>query len=101
MSIDLNNPLDFTVENVRKMIASGDNNRHAQIRVDKSGIAFLSKSVGNDGTEGQWAFTVETFSAQSDHVGEAASQNDAWVQTVYDILRDNWPNPTSKHIDDF
>ena len=79
MTIDLNDPLDFTLDNVRILIAQGDDRYHSQIRVDHGGIAELSKSVGNDGTEEEWAFSIEIFGAQSDKVGEAASQDEEWV----------------------
>ena len=101
MAIDLNDPLDFTVDNVRKLIASGDDRFHSQVRVSKTGIATLNKSVGNDGTEDDWALSMEIFSAQSDQVGEQASRDDVWVERVYKALRKNWPNPASKYIGDF
>jgi hypothetical protein len=75
MTIDLNDPLDFTLESVRNLIATGDNRYHAQIRVNHGGITELSKSVGNDGTEKDWLFSIESFGAQSDKVGVAAGWN--------------------------
>ena len=101
MKVDLNDPLDFTLESVRNLIAEGDNRYHSQIRVNHGGIAELSKSVGNDGTEQEWAFSIQNFGAQSDKVGEAASQDEAWVGRIYKALDDNWPNPTSTHVDLF
>jgi hypothetical protein len=101
MKVDLSDPKEFTTDNIRRLIASGDNRYHSQIRVNHGGIAELSKSVGNDGKKKKWAFSISIFGAQSDKVGEAASQDEAWVKRIYDALRKNWPEPSSKHIDDF
>jgi len=98
MTIDLNDPVDFTVDNVRKLIASGSDRSHTQIRVSKDGIAYLSNTVGADQTD-DLAFRLETFSVESDYVGEKASKDDAWVERVYKALKNNWPEPTSTYID--
>lgn len=100
MKIDLNDPLDFTLENVRRMIASASDRTHTQIRVTKAGIAYISTQVGAEDTD-DVAFRAEIFSADSDYVGEAASSDDAWVRRVYDLLDKNWPNPTCEYVDEF
>lgn len=100
MTIDLNDPQEFTIEKVRQLIASASDRTNVQLRVSKSGVAFISMTVGNSETD-DLAFRLETFSAGSDHVGEAASQNDDWVKRVYDALEGNWPNPTADYIEFF
>ncbi len=100
MTIDLNDPLDFTVDSVRKLIASGDDSSNSQLRVSKVGIASLSNIVGADQND-DLAFRLETWIAGNDYVGEAASQDEEWVDRVHDVLKDNWPNPTSTCIDLF
>ena len=100
MTIDLNDPLKFTVDNVRKLIASGNDRSHSQLRVSETGIAYLSDTVGGDQID-DLAFRLETFSAGRDYVGEAASRDEEWVERVYKALKDNWPNPTSTYIDLF
>jgi hypothetical protein len=97
MTINLNN---LTIDDVRQLIASASDETNVQIRVTKDGVAYISTTVGSEDTDGL-AFRFETFSAGSDHVGEAASQDDAWVQRIYEALKKNWPNPTSEYIDEF
>ena len=97
MSINLNN---FTIDDVRQLIASASDETNVQIRVTKGGVAFISKTVGGDDTD-DLAFRFETFSAGSDHVGEAAAQDNDWVERIYDALKKNWPNPTADYIDEF
>ena len=95
MKVDLNDPKEFTPDNIRRLIASGDDRRNTQLRVGKDGIAYISNIVGNDQTDNV-AVRMETFSAESGNVGEIASQNCEWVEQVYDTLRKNWPNPPSE-----
>lgn len=38
MKINLNNPKEFTIENVRALIASEDETVHTQFRVNKDGF---------------------------------------------------------------
>ena len=45
ITIDLNNPAEFTVDNVARLLASVDDSRHRQLRVTKAGIAFMSDVV--------------------------------------------------------
>lgn len=97
MNVNLNN---FTIDDVRQLIASASDETNVQLRVTKDGVAYISKTVGGEDT-GDLAFRFETFSAGSDHVGESAAQDDAWVQRVYDALNKNWPNPTGEFIDEF
>jgi len=100
MTIDLNDPADFTVENLRCLIASGVDSSNSQLCVSKAGIASLINTVGFDEPD-NLAFRIETWIAGNDYVGEAASQNDDWVGRLYKALENNWPNPTSTIIDLF
>ncbi|MBC54496.1 MAG: hypothetical protein CMQ34_11745 [Gammaproteobacteria bacterium] len=90
MKVNLEDPDSFTLENVRKLIASKDDSEHRQIRVTKTGVAFLSDEVGNINTDGL-AFRLETFSAGNGYTGEEASKDEDWVKRVYKALSDNWP----------
>jgi hypothetical protein len=42
-TINLNDPSDFTLDNVRLMIAGADDGRRNQIRVTRDGVAFVSE----------------------------------------------------------
>ena len=46
MQIGLKDPSQLTLDNVRALIASKDDSEHRQLRVSKSGIAYLSDAVG-------------------------------------------------------
>lgn len=98
MHIDLNNPEQFTLEAVRELLASGDGRIHNQLRVSRAGQAWLSPVVGGRELEGL-AFRLETWAAGSGCVGAQAAVDERWVQQVFNVLRDNWPNPSSDYID--
>jgi hypothetical protein len=100
IEIDLNNPNEFTLENVRQLIRAGDVNRNSQIRVRNDGTAYLSYVVGNQQLEGL-QFRLETFSAGSGYVGIQASEDDAWIEQVFRSLERNWSNKRSGYIDYF
>ncbi len=98
MSIDLNQP--FTTEDVKQLIASKDDSAHRQLRVTDLGIAFLSDDYGNLEIDGL-AFRLETWLAGNSYTGTKAAEDQAWVKSVENVLRANWPNPTSTYIDMF
>ncbi|MBL4898630.1 MAG: hypothetical protein JKX76_03160 [Colwellia sp.] len=100
MIINLNNPSEITIDNVRRLIASGDPSKHAQIRVKKNGELYLSLIVGGDDTN-DLAFRLETFSAHSDNVGKDAAKCKKWVQRIYNAITKNWPIPTDEYIELF
>jgi coproporphyrinogen III oxidase len=100
MRINLNDPNEFTIENVRKLIASHDDSVHTQFRVTKDGYLFLSERVGNRNLEGI-LFRLETNSSYAGYVGINASKNDHWVSCIYNVVKKNWPTPSSSYIDLF
>jgi hypothetical protein len=97
MTINLNDPEELTLEKVSQFIASCDDSAHRQIRVTQGGIAFISDSVGADHTEGI-AFRLETYVANNGYLGVEAAQDANWVRQIYDVLKTNWPEPTSSYI---
>lgn len=98
MKIDLNQP--FTTEDVAALLASKDDSRHRQLRVDKNGVAFLSDEVGAQSLEGL-AFRLETWNAGGGYTGPKAATDAGWVKRIEDALRKNWPNPAGTYIDWF
>jgi len=100
MRIDLNDPVQFTKENVAKLIASKDDSTHTQFRVSKDGYLYLSEAVGNKDLENV-LFRLETNSAGSDLVGIDASKNDAWVTRIYEAMKKHYPKPMGSYIDVF
>lgn len=100
MRINLNDPNDFTRENVSKLIASGNDSQNNQMRVDNDGYAYLSDKIGNQDID-DLRFRLETFVADNGYVGEDAARDSRWVDRIYKVLDRNWPEPQSTYIDDF
>lgn len=98
MQINLNDSNDFTLENVRALIASGTDDTPSQIRVSKDGMAFLSKTIGNIDTD-DLAFRLETYMAGNGYVGAEAAKDAGFITRIYECLKENWPNPSSTYID--
>lgn len=98
MEINLNNQKEFTIENLKALIAQGNDSINTQFRVTDDGLLFISEVVGNKELDGI-LFRFETNTAG--HVGEVASKNNLWVDRIFQALKDNWPNPTSKLIINF
>lgn len=100
MTIDLNEPEELTLEQVRKLIASCDDSVHRQLRVTQGGTVFISDTVGASHLEGI-ALRLETWVAGNDYLGVKASQDNEWVQRIYNVLRRNWPEPTDSYLDNY
>ncbi len=98
MKLDLNNPKEFTLEGVRKLIASREDDRNLQLRVTNSGITYISESAGAESIE-DLAFRFVTFDESNGWMGVAASKDDKWVSRVYKAMQKNWPIPSSTHLD--
>lgn len=98
MEIDLNQPGALNRQAVKQLIASVNDSTHAQLRVTRDGIAFISTTdIGNQNTDGL-LFRFETWCAGNDYVGLKAASDDSWVDQVYNDLRQNWPTPQSSFI---
>ena len=99
MQIDLNDPGALTNEAVRQLLASASDEKHTQLRVTKTGIAYISSGVvaGTD-IEGL-LFRLETWAAGSGYVGKVAASDQVWVMQIYNALKENWPNPPFDYID--
>lgn len=98
MQIDLNDPAQLTLEQVRQLLAEGNDRIHNQLRVTRGGSAYLSQVTGGRELEGL-LFRLETWAAGSGCVGSVAAADDRWVQQVYNVLSSNWPKPASDYID--
>lgn len=97
MQINLNDPNELTLENVREFIRSGDAT-HTQIRATEEGVAYLSKAVGAQNLEGV-RFRFGTFDAGNGYVGEGAANDDDWVNDVYNGLVRVWSSGQRGYID--
>jgi hypothetical protein len=96
-TIDLNDPEQFTRENVAKLVGSVLDSQNWQLRVTKQGIAYLSDVTGNRDIE-NLAFRLETWGARNNYVGFQAAHDDRWINAVFKDLRENWPNPKDTYI---
>jgi len=100
MKINLNDPSDFTLENVKKLIASGDDSIDTQFRVTTDGFLFISTSVGTEDLDGI-LFRLESNVAFNGWVGKDASEDEEWVERIFEAVKKNWPSPNDDYIDDF
>src|ERR1700712_5403883 len=97
MKINLNNPEEFTRENVKKVIAAGDNSRNTQYRVDKNGYFFLSTDTGNENRKDILISFATNFDGDTT-VGPDAT-DDWWVDYIYKSLKRNWLRSIPTYID--
>lgn len=98
VTIDLNDPDDFTIENVSRLIGSQVDTQNWQLRVTKQGIAYLSEVTGSRDLDNV-ALRFETWGTGNNYVGFQAAHDERHVSYVYDNLRENWPRPKTTFID--
>ncbi|WP_348738093.1 hypothetical protein [Pseudomonas rhodesiae] len=100
MHIDLNNPENLTLAAVRQLLASASDEEHAQLRVTKAGLAYISsgRAVGSADIDGL-LFRLETWAKGSGYVGNMAASDEVWVTQIFNALRQNWPKPSDDYID--
>ena len=99
MQIDLNNPEGFTLGAVRQLLASASDDVQTQVRVTKTGIAYISSGVVGGVDIDGLLFRLETWAAGSGYVGKVAASDEVWVMQIFNALKDNWPNPPFDYID--
>lgn len=99
VQIDLNNPEALTLESVRQLLASASDNVHAQLRVTKGGIAYISSGVVGGVDIDGLLFRLETWAAGSGYVGLVAASDEVWVMQIFNALKQNWPKPAFDYID--
>ena len=84
----------------RQLIASASDDEHTQLRVTKSGIAYISSgtAVGGVDIDGL-LFRLETWAKGSGYVGNVAASDEVWVTQIFNALKQNWPKPPFDYID--
>jgi hypothetical protein len=85
MQLDLNSQ-SFTLDGVRKLLASKEDSADCQLRVTNDGIAYLSDIVDATGKEAL-RFRLESWDQGNNYVGQAASEDDEWVARIYKCLK--------------
>jgi hypothetical protein len=100
MQIDLDNPLEFTFDNVRKLLASGRNDQDVQVRVRTDGIVYLSYDT-HVADKTALAFHLETMASHNDFIGPKAkaASEPVYVAQVFFCLQRNWPDRTSYSVE--
>ena len=100
MKIDLTNPQAFTLQNLKKLIASEDDTVNTQFRIDRNGYLFLSKDIGILNLD-NIVFRLSSMLAGNGYVGIQASDDIEWVTKIYNIIKKNYPNPSDDYCDLF
>lgn len=99
MAYDIRN---ITLEQLRQLIANGDDRYDSQIRVSHDGMVYLSQDAVGAECIDDVAFRFETFCANNGFVGAAAAEVDSHVKPIFNALKGNWNNGCKKrYIDDF
>ena len=98
MTINLNNKDELTLENVKKLIASKDDSKNRQIRISKTGEVYISDEVGNVNIDNVLV-RFETLMQGNGYLGIEASNDETYVERIFNDLKENWPNPKSSYID--
>ena len=100
VQIDLSKPDNLTLDAVRQLLGSASDDEHTQLRVSKSGIAYISsgKAVGGVDIDGL-LFRLETWAKGSGYVGNVAASDEVWVTQIFNALKQNWPKPPFDYID--
>lgn len=99
--INITKRADFTLERVRQLIASDDDQTHNQICVTKKGIVYFHIGRENPPPIEKLAFRLECFQPGNGYAGRDAAADTAWVTKVYRALAHNWPDPDEDLIDYF
>ena len=89
----------LTMDQIRELIANGDDTHNNQIRVDKSGYVYLSQDIVGSEAIDNLCFRLESFDAYNGYVGPKAANNLEYISSLYHVIRKNWPNPCSSYID--
>jgi hypothetical protein len=102
MEFNLNDP--FELKDVADLINSGDDSKHCQLRVNKDGTVYLkhfNENVNINEVEdfNHLAFRFEIYAAGNNLVGPDAAKDEKFVKKIFDLLKDNWPNPKRTFID--
>jgi biopolymer transport protein ExbD len=74
---------NFTIDELKEMIANGDDKHFNQIRVTKDGKIYLSQDVVATQALDNIMFRFETFDAGNDYVGVRASEDSEFINRLY------------------
>jgi hypothetical protein len=97
MNLNLNDPDEFTIRGVHRLLASKTGSEPAdhlpgtyQLRVTKNGIAYI-KDNWQPSTDSDWQNHAILFPAWGSRcVGADAARTAWWVNHVYQMLKRSW-----------
>lgn len=89
----------LTLDQLRDLIASGDDSHDNQIRIKIDGEIFLSSDVGADNLTGIQA-RFDTFDAYNDYVGPRAAADSKFIQRLFNAIQ-AWKKSPRPYIDDW
>ncbi len=102
-TIDINDPTQRTKGNVRRMIASGDERQHSQIRLRKDGRLYVAHVLFSEDRLQGVLFRSQIYTAGENRVGLAAAEDTEYIREVceglkklheaYETLKTEWPRP--------
>jgi hypothetical protein len=101
MTIDLTQDGALTLDSVQCLLASASDDTYTQLRVTKSGIAFIATDMDPAPSPDDLSFCVEGFTVGAGYVGPEAAEDQEWVGRIYKVLNENWPDPSSFEIEIF
>ena len=93
----------MTIDELKQLIASGDDSHNNQIRCSKQGEVYLSQDIVGAQNIEDVAFRFETTDAGNDYVGDAAANDEDYISRVYNAIKGNWNDgkPLRTYIDIF
>ena len=89
----------LTIDQLRDLIAAGDDSHHNQLRITSSREIFLSDIVGLENLEGIIG-RFETFVAGNGYVGLNAASDRQFIESLYNALQ-AWKKSPRPYVDIF
>ena len=88
----------LTRNELLELIKNGDDTQNNQIRVTKTGIVFLSQTIGAEDIS-NLKFRFETFDAGNGYVGPLAAKDGEYIDELYNGLVATWKLNKTGYID--
>lgn len=98
-----------TVEDLQDLFANCNDEQYSHILwIDTFGNVRISPILNNltpagwtDENKDLIKLRYETFHQGNGYVGKKASEDNAWMQRLFDSLTSNWQNDTTGYTDNF
>jgi hypothetical protein len=81
---------DFTIDKLRQLIASRNDDQDRQLRVSNDGIIYIEDDPHRNGlTEAHCALNI--WNEGEGYLGHDAAQEDQFMNSIFKVLQNNWP----------